>query len=77
MIYKLYTKEAIPPALMRSWHDFVNTLTPAWFYNKTPEEAGDLAIKLFKEQVGDLWLEASHPCPHGFEDWGDCPDCRH
>lgn len=17
------------------------------------------------------------PCPHGYEDWGDCPDCGH
>jgi uncharacterized protein YacL len=21
--------------------------------------------------------QTSVPCPHGHEDWGDCPDCSH
>ena len=21
--------------------------------------------------------EEPTPCPHGYEDWDDCPDCRH
>jgi hypothetical protein len=22
-------------------------------------------------------IDYQQPCPHGYEDWDDCPDCRH
>jgi len=33
--------------------------------------------KIIKEYVCDDCLNKEKLCPHGYEDWDDCPDCRH
>jgi len=30
-----------------------------------------------REKDAFRWSEEQKPCPHGWEDWDDCPDCRH
>lgn len=33
--------------------------------------------KIIKEYVCDDCLNKEKLYPHGYEDWDDCPDCRH
>lgn len=52
LIKSIVLPEQIPPERVTEWHKFLLSLPMAWWDDKTPEQRGVDAVKLWKEVKG-------------------------